>query len=193
MAFLHISIPGDKANAEYHAIESEAGKALFTWMDIEVQAQQSFGIAIDARNDKAGKAVFRAAINTNARLAMANEAVLHALAAPGGEELSERWKKLYDKAKKLAKRRNAIAHGRVVIVMGKPDKNGVSIGMGARIIDPLIPPEIPPNPTRQLVEGISVEQLIDLRERFHNLAHSIYVHGQEMQQFLAPPEESQKR
>jgi|TARA_R100000049_G_C1948124_1_gene94198 hypothetical protein len=149
-------------------------------MGVEIQTQQSFSIALGA-DGLACRAVFKAAVNANARLAMANEAITYALKELGEEcDLLPRWNKLYARAKKLAKRRNAIAHGRAAVVMGQPNDEGVSHGLGARISDPLDFSSTPPDPKKQLVEGISVDQLIDLANRFHRLAHDIFTHGQEM-------------
>lgn len=174
------SIPGEKANAEYMALEASIGRALSSWMDIEAQTQQSFGIAMQAQNS-ATRAVFKAAINANARLAMANEAITQALTdLEQGSDLLARWTKLYDRAKKLAKRRNAVAHGRPVVIISAPDSNRISRGLGARIIDPLSPTFLKQTPHEQMQGGISLKQLTEMSESFNRLACDIYAHGQEM-------------
>ncbi|WP_395391445.1 hypothetical protein WBP07_12550 [Novosphingobium sp. BL-8A] len=168
-----------EAQKEYEALHREAGEVLSRWMSVEVQAQQSFCAALEARNGAAMKAVFRAAINANARLSMANEAVTHCLAEISATDLLDEWKRLYDRARKLAKRRNAVAHSEAVILMGLPE-DGVSRAVGARLLDPLAEVEFPPNPSKRLVEGISVGQLVEMKERFHSLAFDLQTHREKM-------------
>jgi hypothetical protein len=175
-----VSCSTEDSSREYEALHYEVGKALSVWMAVEVQAQQSFAIALNVSGASAARAVFRAAINANARLAMADEAIAHRLNLIGEVELLARWTKLYDRAKKLAKRRNAVAHGQAIVIQGMPDSNGISYAVGARVVDPLIPTGTDYKPTRLMAEGISISQLQEMQNKFHELAYDIYVHGQDL-------------
>ncbi|QSR16040.1 hypothetical protein [Novosphingobium sp. KA1] len=187
---MSVALNTPAAQKQYEALHREAGEVLSFWMNVEVQAQQTFCAALEARNGAAMKAVFRAAINANARLSMTNEAVTHCLEEIAAAELLDEWNSLYARARKLARRRNAVAHSQAVIVMGKP-KGGVASAVGARLVDPLEDGEFPPNPSKLLVEGISVEQLVEMKGRFHSLAFDLQTHREKIyvaqKQFRASP------
>jgi hypothetical protein len=176
--------PTPAANDQYDKFHYEVGRTLSIWMGVEQQVQQTFRIALGVWQESPADAVFNAAVNLNARLAMANEAVTHALRAPHAASLLEQWDRLYTKAKKQSKRRNAVAHGQVVVLSGRPDLEGNSYAIGARVVDPLSTAHREMTQEQQLAEGISIRQMHEMQTRFQTLAHEIYVHGQEMYAFL---------
>lgn len=184
------AIPSRESNDEYRQLQYEAGVTISRWMDVEQQAQQTFSIALGSPFQSA-HAVFHAAINANARLAMVNEAVTYCLSThDSGQELLDEWKTIYNAAKKLAKRRNAVAHGQAVVIMDDPNEQGIQHSLGARIVDPIKPMDAASNPRKELAEGISVAQLRNLQQRFHAAAHQMYTHGQQLQAWIRTREES---
>ena len=176
---------GAKANAEYKELSAKVGSTLSSWMAVEVQMQQTFSIAIGGDRSSAN-AIFKAATNSGARLSMVNEAVTHALRMYELDEaLHSRWDRLFERSRRLAKRRNRVAHGQPTVIMSLPDQEGNNVGLGARIVDPLRPLAVFPDPQKALNEGISPEQLNEMAGNFHKLAFDVFQHGQELDQVLS--------
>lgn len=186
MIKVYTNIPEGDPHWELEALYSAAGKVLATWMMVESVLQNIFSACMGTRNSAAAK-VFIAAINTNARIAMVNEAVPGFLAEPVESPffdkcnaLVDAWKPLHSKTQKLSKRRHAVAHGKPVIILDDPLPSGEQKQLAARIVDPLANPLYHASPQRQVVESISLSQATEMQERFHTLAYDLSLYRNEL-------------
>jgi hypothetical protein len=119
---------------ERQKLVRSVGDAMTAWSMVEDALLLIFSTALQASGYGISAAVFIAVENFRSKLEVVNATVSVRL---GTSQLMRIWKKRLDETKNLSRRRNQIAHGRVLVLQTDKSKPRAVL-MGVRLFGPMI-------------------------------------------------------
>ena len=178
---MHTSSTRSEHQAEYHELHRAVGRALSTWVGVEMQLAQTFHIALGARDGRVSYAVFDAAVSLQAKISMVDTAVSWAVDSRELAHLQTEWKALHKRSKNLTTLRNKLAHWQVVIVSTNCDANGDSKSAGVRLRrTDLSGDGNNYDPRTHLNDGLNLRQLDSAAQDFQALAYAVFQFGESL-------------
>lgn len=111
ISFFGVFFVSDMPKSNKKSIYYQLGRAIAAWHDVETELSLILRDALDATNGVATTAALSSVVNPNIRLSILNAAIRYSR-KPG--KMKQKWATLEKRIRKCAKRRNKLAHYRVL-------------------------------------------------------------------------------